>query len=235
MELLAFYADRTRRPAASVRAADTLPTFGAPRPVVRQLSQALVAALKSHTFDERAAVVDCLWAAEFLEPRLLAIDLLADAPWAQAAAVCERLSAATQTRTLHRALAERGLAGWRAETFSSTLGSVRRWLTAEDLGLQRLALGLLQQQVAEVDQRALPSLFGVLTGVAAQLGGESSRAVRQVLRVLAERNQAETARFLLDELRRNNRRPAYQALVHDLLPAFVDPFRQELALALSVI
>jgi hypothetical protein len=232
--LLAFYADRTRRSSASVRAADALPSYRAPRPVLQAIVRALNLRLADEPDDIRQQLITCLWQAEHLEPRLVAIDLLAGLPWQLAVSGSEQMAEATNDRILHTTLAKRGLAGWVRLPLTKSLEPTQRWLASSNLAFQRLALCLLQQQASQVAHTELAALFDVLAGRAAQLPGESGRAVRQLLHVLSQRNQAETARFLLDELRRNNRRAPYRRLVRDLMPAFGPPFDQELAIALSL-
>lgn len=196
LDLLETYAERTRRPG---QIAGSHRVIGVERPVMRSLARSLRAATAG-----RPAlawpVVEALWESGYRESQVLASEILGGQcderipEWAQGKALtCDDIVVRTS-------LARDGLACWRRENATESLGRIADWMDSVEEGLRAFALLALQAAVEDPDFKDLPSAFQLLHGVVGEAHGETQRALYGVVRSLAQRSPPETARFLLDEL-----------------------------------
>lgn len=199
LDLLEFYADRTRRPGPSTQVDDVPPSFGAPRPVMRSLSATLVRAATGRA--ERAlSAADGLWRADCREARLLAAALVGSVEGEDAAAWVERHAAAADDNVVLSEMAGRGLIGWRMSDPLDFVGHMARWLDSSKRSLQHLALLATTSAVEDPEFRQLPRLFSLLSGRSGSYRGEIRKAFTSAVRALARRSPPETTHFLLAEL-----------------------------------
>lgn len=232
LDLLEFYRDRTRRSAQTTRSADASPAFEVPALVLSQLHHELQVALTALP-DARMPVVRALWQAGYRETRQLAIDLVGVMEWPDAADYVESVAKDLADRGMAELLARRGLARWQAIGTEERLERLGGWLKGRDESLRILAMDALKQEVQIADVDDFPRYFSILQGLAGKRGRATGAQLREILNVLARRSPAETAQFLLDEFRGNNRKRAYRELAQDMVGAFPPAQRSRLERALS--
>lgn len=225
LEQLECYADRARRSRLTDELAAGERAFNVRPPVLRALSREFTRAARQRPkVSLRAA--DRLWEAGWRESRILAISMLKAVPQTSAADRVERWAQATEDRRVLSELAESGLAGLRQASPAAFLRSVRAWLRAGRERPRLLALLALQAAANDPDYQDLPGLLRSLRGVAGSVRAESRRALRELLRALAERSPAEAASYLLAEFK--HQQQALAPLIQQTLPAF--PARQQAVL-----
>lgn len=199
LDLLEFYADRTRRPGASTEVDDVPPSFGAPRPVMRSLTASLVGAASGRP--ERAlSAAEALWRADYRESRLLAAALVGSVSGDEAAEWVERHAATANDNVVLAEIAGRGLAGLCAADPLALVGHLPRWLDSSKRPVQHLALLAIASAADDPEFHQLPRLFPLLAGRSGSFRGEIRKAFTSAIRALAHRSPPETTHFMLAEL-----------------------------------
>jgi hypothetical protein len=232
LELLESYRDRTRRPAQTTRAVDAAPAFDVPALVLSRVSVELESGL-SDTPESRMPVARSLWETGYREARLLAIALVKGAAWPETVDFAESVARGLTDRNLIKMLAREGLSGWETANPRERLGPFARWVKSRSPELQLLAMDALVEQVETADLNEYPGYFPLLAGVARIQDRNLANVLREVLIVMARRSPAETAQFLLDEFRGNNRRQPFRRLASDLTERFPPAQRDRLERALA--
>lgn len=232
VKLLTFYTDRTRRAPNSMTSVEAARGFGVPRPVLQALMKSLGEALTSRP-ELRQRVVRALWASDYAETRELAAELLSQAAWPQVVDQVEEWARGSLDAGSIEALASRALRAWDRQDQVDAAGPLALWLHSSDPTLNRLGLLALESQVRRAPETDLPSYFPALQGLLGRFQGASQRVLLDVFGYLIEENPSETARFLMDELRRQNLDSACVSFVRRLLSSFPEPQRSELAHTLS--
>jgi hypothetical protein len=199
VDLLEFYADRTRRPGPSTQVDDVPPSFGAPRPVMRALTSRLVDAAAGRP--ERAlSAAEALWRADYRESRLLAAALVGSVTGDAAAEWAERHAVAADDKVVLAEIAGRGLAGWRGAAPMTFVDRLPRWLDSPKRPIQQMALLAIVSAADDPQFNQLPRLFPLLAGRSGNLRGEIRNALTSAVRALARRSPPETTHFMLAEL-----------------------------------
>ncbi len=229
LDLLDFYADRTRRPGASTRADDVPWTFEIRQPLLHELSRALTARLSGRP-DAALAIARELWLVELREPQVLAADALGCRSDRIVAEICEQWAPTCRDNRVLEALAGRALAGWRRRSSGEFLVQVERWMLDARPSLRLLALEAMRFAVEDASFERLPRVFRMLDRLSGEVRGGARRAFRRLVEALALRSSRETARFLIDELSHTR---AAARLVRELLPVFDEGLRATLEAALS--
>jgi hypothetical protein len=199
LDVLEFYADRTRRPGPSTQLDDVPPMFGAPRPVMRTLSASLVGAVTTRPERARPAA-DALWRTGFRESRMLAAALVGSLDRAEAAAWVEAHAASADDSVVLAEMAGRGLAGWRGADPHAFVDQLTKWLDSDKRPTQHLGLLAIAAAVADPSFRQLPRLFSLLSGRSGSFRGEMRNAFTAAIRALARRSPPETTYFLISEV-----------------------------------
>jgi hypothetical protein len=230
VDLLEFYAERKRRPAASIGPDDVLWAFDTAQPVLRYLSRALQMALEEHP-KQAKKIASELWDADYRETKMLASAILERRaePWipdwcAERAGDCQDIKALAD-------LADRGLAGLRSSWPDQFLASIADWLKMSKPHMKAFALMGLEAAVCDPTFDALPEIYEALGLFEWEIRGEVHRVMLKLLITLAHHSPQETARFLLDEI--GNDRLMARSLVEDTLSAFPPRQRRLLRQALS--
>ncbi|MGD2253100.1 MAG: DNA alkylation repair protein [Anaerolineales bacterium] len=230
LDLLGFYADRTRRSASAKGARGTTKSLGVPRPVLRILGHALHQQAPEQPQSALAAA-DSLWEAGYRETQFMAAALLGGLDDDEVPAWAEEHIGGCRDYAALQELAERGLAGWRTGSREAFLARASAWLETNNARLRGLALLALAVEVANPEFEDLPSVFGLARGQADSVRGETRQALFALVRALARRSPPETARFLLDDLA--DERSGARRLVREVLKDFPPRHRAALRKALS--
>jgi hypothetical protein len=230
LDLLAFYADRTRRSASAKGARGSTKSFGVPRPVLRILGHALHQRAPKKPVAALAAA-DSLWQAGYRETQFMAAALLGGLKGDEVPAWAEEHVGGCKDYAALQELAERGLAGWRTGSREDFLSRASVWLETTNARLRGLALLALAVEVATPTFEDLPSVFRMARGQADSVRGETRQALFALVRALAQRSPPETARFLLDDLPDGG--AGTRRLVREVLTEFPPRHRAALRKALS--
>jgi hypothetical protein len=230
MDLLDFYADRTRRPRSSSDLAGTTWLLGVPRPVLRAFSRALAQGAQRYPLGSRQAA-ELLWDAGYRESRGLASAILSGETGSWVGEWVESRSRTCDDLPALRPLAEEGLLGWRSAQPEQFLDGCRRWLESDSARLQLLAIRALEAAVDDPAFSDLPGLFHALDGQLGRLRGQSRRVVGELIEALARRSAPEAAKFLIDQLASNQ--PGSGSLIRSSLAAFPPSQASHLRRALS--
>jgi hypothetical protein len=232
VKLLTFYADRIRRAPGSMTPSEAAPGFGVPRPVVHALASSFQRQLDVVPA-QRQNLIDTLWDAGFSETKALAAELLSDVPWPHVIEQVEKWARLADDPGSVEVLAVEALSHWDRQDQEAVVGPITRWLRSRTPALNRLGLLAIQHQARSVSDARLSIYFGSLEGLIGRFEGAAQRTLLEILSDLIDRNPSETARFLIDELRRHNLNPKYVSFVRQLLARFPEPQRSELGHTLS--
>lgn len=199
LDLMEFYADRTRRPGASTQVDDVPPSFGVPRPVMRALTSELVRAVAGRP--ERAlAAAEALWRADQRETRVLAAALVGTLDDRRAPIWVADHASLTGDNLVLGEMAGRGLAGWRRADPLGFIDSLMNWLDSSNRPTQHLALLAIVAAAGDARFHQLPRLFPLLSGRSGSFRGEVRKAYAASIRALARRSPPETSYFLIAEV-----------------------------------
>jgi hypothetical protein len=199
IDLLEFYADRTRRPGPSTQVDDVPPSFGAPRPVMRAVSTSLVNAASGRA--ERAlAAADALWRADYREARLLAAALVGSSETDVASSWVESHASLADDNVVLAEVAGRGLKGWRKADPLGFIEHLAAWLDSSKRPVQHLALLAIVSAADDPDFHQLHRVFSLLSGRSGSFRGEIRKAFVSAIRALTRRSPPETTHFLLAEV-----------------------------------
>lgn len=203
LDILDFYADRTRRPTPKSAIDDASRTFRVPRPVIR----AIGIGLKTRTKDnpELAHLASsALWEAEYRETRLLASAILSSQSHDAVAEWAIEWVSKCDDRIVVAEIARVGLAGWRKGDENGFLEKCAEWIEGSSRAIRVFGLLALDAAARDTEFKGLPAVFRMLTGKAASAKRDEKRALAQLVRTLTERSPFEATRFLLDELKHHN-------------------------------
>jgi hypothetical protein len=199
LDLLEFYADRTRRPGASTQVEDVPPSFGAPRPVMRALTSSLIRAVGGQS-DRALAAAEALWRADLRETRLLSAALIGSLDDRRVATWIEEHAGLSDDGVVLKEMAGRGLAGWRQTDPVAFVDSLTNWLDSPERAAQHLALLAIVAAADDSGFHQLPRLFSLLSGRSGSVRGEIRRAYVAAIRALGRRSPPETTYFLMAEV-----------------------------------
>jgi hypothetical protein len=230
LDLLEFYADRTRRPGVSKGMEDTGKVFNVQPPILRALSSGLSGRLQGNPSLSGQIAAE-LWAAGYRETRLLAASIVGWQDRAEVAELAEQWVTDCEDRQALSELASSGIAGWRKADMSGFLERVSLWLDQRSRRLRHFALMALKAAVEDSSFEDLPTVFRILAGVVDKVRGESRQSLFELVRAMARRSPPETARFLLDELAHDSVKARH--MIRSTLEAFPAHQQELLELALS--
>lgn len=230
IDVLEFYADRTRRPSRAAEGESVPWAYGAPGPVMRELKRAVQARahVQTHEVWDQA---EALWTAGYRETQIIAAVLAgthaADNAmnWAQ-----EKAPQALDGRVLE-ALGGETISEWRLENPREFLLQTSAWIESGEEKLRALGLAALTHAVDDARFEDIPSVFPLLQGLASMVQGEPKRQLAQLMRSLARRSPPEAARVLREERIRGGEQAHW--LVKASLGAFPSRLQRELRRGLS--
>jgi hypothetical protein len=224
LNLLEFYADRTRRPGPK-RLSEETSSLGVPAPVLDLAIQSVVAQIP----DLRPELVRVLWDSGVREARLLAIALALKGTPEQIRSQFEAWAQESDDPDVHTALASRGYPHWLAEDKKSLDAKLANWLGGRSSKMQRFGLEMMRWAVSDPTFDSLPAIFEWLENLQFIDRGSNRRALKAVFVVLIERNPGETAGYLLG----SDQISTLKWLIRDLQSLFPAPERERIRQILS--
>jgi hypothetical protein len=230
LDILGFYAERTRRPSSALAAEKRGRSLDVPAPVLREIGMGLQETAAANP--ERCwPVADAMWDAEVREIRVLACWVLSGQGDGRVAEWIERRAAGLDDPPVLRAVADRAMLGWRHSSGKAYIDQIERWLASSRsilhaLGFRALRAGLEMPELEDM-QRA----FQILGRLPRPVRGDARIALADLLEALAKSSPAETTRFLLEEI--EARQPGIERLARSLLATLPPAQRERLTAALS--
>jgi hypothetical protein len=201
-DLLEFYADRTLRPGRVIESAPLLKSYKVPKPVLRQVEQALGGKI-NHEAEAALVLADALWQERWLESRFLAIDLLARVPPEPPERISQRVEAwgvECKEDIVVKALVTEATQRLRSEARPHFLSCLEGWLGSEEQPYLKLGLRSIPALLADESFENLPLLFRWIGPLVREVELGIKDDMAQVLRTLAQRSPQETAYFLRQAL-----------------------------------
>jgi hypothetical protein len=232
--LLVRYADHTHRHGQSGEPSALVAAYKTPPPVMRQV----FVATRSFASQDLPATLDltaALWAEPYLEFRLLAAQLLGQAPCQPPQPVLQRLQAwveGTSDEQVLSVLFDAGMSRLRQEASPFLLELAESWLAATDLPAQLAGLRMLIPLVEGTSFQNLPTIYRLLTPYLRFVPPGLRPELVALLTLLAQRSPQETAYHLLQALSAPEH-PSTPALIRQVLPEFPSEIQEELRLVLK--
>lgn len=218
LELLRFYADRTKRTLDS--AEFELSALNAPNALVRTMANNFQDNVKDNPALAQPAA-SALWQSGFREARVLAVAMLGAQVRDEVPEWAAEWAKESVDPIVLDELARQGLVRWRESSPSAFLTRSAEWVAERKTHL--FGLKAIQSAVEDPGFEDLPSIYRILRGQSAKVRGESRRVLTELVSELSHRSPQETARFLLEELAREPE--LARRLIRDSLKAF--PRRQQ--------
>ncbi len=198
VDLLEFYADRTRRSSRAAQAFSVARAYHPPPAVMTALERALCQALEGRP-ELAPPVAGELWAEGSLEARRLAALLMSLIPLPARMEWVESKAQEGGAQGSLEPLAGCAVQGLLNEPERRRMRRLRGWLRQGD-GLRRLALIALRSLAERGESEQLPALLRLMRGLAGAEEGRERLALADALAALAHRSPPETARWVMDGL-----------------------------------
>jgi hypothetical protein len=227
--IVEYYADRTKRSTAASEALIMSNVLRVPRPVM----DSICSAIHEQEFlpAVRRLAAEGLWELEYRETRQLAVCLARGIDPIELTGIFERWGENCDDPEVLSWMAEEGLQEWWQAAEVDAWRTLRRWMEAESPRVRHFALLALRTAVERRTSDAdLPRIFRLLKGAAGEVRGEAYAALVDLICSLNQRSMRETARYLMDEIRRDT--PGIKRLVRTCLDEFTPDLRRELEGAL---
>ena len=223
-ELLEFYADRTKRRKSTMGHIETARILRVSRPVMRTLCNEI----QHYEHEEKTdwlEAAELMWNTGVREGRLVAACLLNRTSQENVPIYAEAWAEACEDVVALERLASEGLSVWREQDPDAFLQVLKRWI--DDQRLQVRHLGLLLIASASRDStfdKYLPETFRMLHGISEKVRGDSINSLYRLIRQLAKRSPAETAKFLLDESKAGH--PGVKRLIRNTIESLPGNYRE---------
>lgn len=218
LELLRFYADRTKRTLDTTEF--ELSAINAPRALIRTMASHFQTIAHDRPGLAQPAA-SALWQSGYREARILAVAMLGAQVRDEVPGWATEWAKESVDPIVLDELARQGLVRWRQVSPSDFLARAAEWLSERRTHL--FGLKAIQSAVDDPAFEDLPSIYRLLRGQSAKIRGESRLVLTELVSELAHRSPQETARFLLEEL---GREPELaRRLIQDALADF--PRRQQ--------
>jgi hypothetical protein len=230
VDLLEFYADRTRRYGMTERIADATIRFRVPNPVMQALKSALVSSTKQSP-ENSLVIAQELWSVEVQEARLLAIGVLANAQPDEIIETIAKWVRVTRDSNVLISLANLAYVGLKPQGEETLRDQLEKWLKSRSDPIQRLAIFVLKAAASDSERDRVHMVFETLSNVGFRRGLITQKGYYELLEFLVEKNPAESAGYLLLGLKRG--RSNLKALARDLLPNFPRHQRERIEHELS--
>ncbi len=230
VDVLDFYAERARRPAAAPAPEDRGRSLDVPAPVLRAIGIGLQTQAGIQP-ESRWPVALALWDADLRETRVLACWVLSGLNDPAVAEWVELRAADLEDPAVLTAVVERALLGWRRSSGRAYLEHMERWLGASRSVLHALGLRALLAGLEMPELEDLHRAFHALARLPHPVRGEARQALTDLLTALAKRSPAETTRFLLEGI--EHELPGIERQARSLLAALPLAQRERLTAALA--
>ena len=197
LDLLNFYADRTRRPGSASRQATIHGAFEPSRPVMRTIRTKLLEWVLRAP-DQNEPVANALWEGQVREARLLAAALLGQRVDEMVPDHAHAWYTATQDEGVRWEIVGSGLAGLRRTDPARHLQAIAAWAQSDDKHTRRMSLNALTATVRDREFENFPALLDLLEKLQEPSSPGFRKDFNALLDALTDRSPAETTHFLMD-------------------------------------
>jgi hypothetical protein len=230
VDLLEFYADRTKRYGMSERIADATVRFHVPTPVMHAFKSALVRAT-NQDLEGSLAIAEELWTVEVQEARLLAVTVLANASPEHFIPMIPVWAKAIRDSRVLEALANLAYTVLVSQSNDTLRDQAGKWLLSRREPLQKLAIYTLKAAASDGQKDQVHTVFETLLNVGFRKNLISRPEYAALLEFLILKNSPETAGYLLQGLKRG--RGDMKRIVRELIPHFPVAQRRRLESEIS--
>jgi|WetSurMetagenome_2_1015567.scaffolds.fasta_scaffold85808_3 hypothetical protein len=233
-DLLEFYAEHVYRAGHSLQADRLRPAYHVPVLVMRQIQQELIVRCQENP-GAALTTADALWKDSHLEPRLIAIFLLGQAPLKPPDEVISRLKAWCQPQEDNQILSAVLSAGslrLRREMPGQWFALVKDWVTNPYLSYQSMGLKALIATIEPKEYDNFPPIYDLLLLMLPNPSANHQNELLEIIETLAKRNPRETV-FYLREILSMSSGAALARLVRRALPFFDEAGQESLKNAMK--
>jgi hypothetical protein len=202
VDILEFYADRTRRSKAALRRGHADKKFGVPRPVLYALERGLKQSVLEHP-EQGVAISEELWRTDFHETRYLAITLLEYRALEELLSTAETWALEIDDHKLLEKLAQTLASLWKIKNYSDFPRISKKWLQEGPIAIKNFALITFRCAVDDPSFLDLPLIFRIIKDDEVVRNNKLKRVLHDLLRSLIQRSEPEAAHFLLDIIERD--------------------------------
>jgi hypothetical protein len=219
-DLLYFYADRTFRPGQISNRVSLTPAYQAPAPVLREIEETISAYLAANR-QPGLALLDTLWADNYLEPRLLAVRALGKLPPDPLDMVIDRIRAWAQPgeeKQILEAILNDGTVRLRQMAPQVLLDMIGEWLQNSQIAFQSIGLQALLSLLRDPQFENLPAVFRLFSPLLETSQSNLQPILLEIIHASRDRSPAETLHLLRQVLitsrSPNTRRLARRAMTY---------------------
>lgn len=194
-DLMELYADWAYRPGEEIKLLSFTPSYRVPPLILRHLTQELGGMCRENPH-AALALADVLWRDKYIEPRLLAVQIMGQTPIVSLDAVIEQFQnwvVPGEDNQALDALFEIGSLNLRHEAPSEWLGLIDGWLQNQDVRYQILGLRAMLSVINDPGFVNLPPVFCMLVPIIQECAESLDTSLLIVLGALVKRSPIETA------------------------------------------
>ena len=225
MNLVDYYADRTKRPRGSAAKVEIARILRVPRPVMKALCLR-IQQFEGGTPEIWLEIGRGLWRQAIREARQVAACLLLKVPQDVIAQEAEAWAIECEDDEALTYLASTGLKTWRIRDQDRFYASIETWLGDARVCIRHLAILALHARSEDDPFNELPRILSLLAGRAAEVRGSSQRSLTGLVRRLSKISSPEVAKFLMDEVEAEVQ--GARRLAQAALPAFPEKLQTEI-------
>ncbi len=228
-DMFDYYSDRVRKPGRFPSKTSLMRSYQVPKQVTRQIETRLINTLPEEP-EIALALADCLWQEDWLECRILALQILGWVPPNPPQRILDRLvlwgGQREEDHVLDGVFAV-GLAGLWKETPDIFFDLIETWLKSSEIKDQKLGLRVIPFLVRDKDFQNLPKIIRLLTPFVEQVGVIPNPDLLISIRELAKRSPKETSYFL-QRTKAISGNQLINGLIRQIIDVFPSTIRNEL-------
>lgn len=225
MNVLDYYADRTKRPRGSSIDIEIARILRVPRPVMKTLCNQVQ---QTHLGDSELwlQIAGGLWVQGIREAREIAAFALSKSPVLGVVEVAEQWAINCEDDVALEYLTMTGLIGWRKQDPQGFYQAAKSWLGDHRLRIRHMAILALLGRSKDEGFDEIPEMLDVLSTQTSDLRGGSLRSQVSLLRQLAELSPPEVAKYLIDAQKSGDQ--GVRRLIQSVLSAFPSHLQNEI-------
>lgn len=225
MNLLDFYADRTKRPRGSSASVEIAQVLRVPRPVMKSICVRIAQSAQGQP-QTWLTISRRLWEEGIREARQVAACALGKSPQEKIPELVEDWAITCEDDYALNDVTSMGLKMWRSEDLERFYDTIARWLADPRVRIRHLAILALIGRLEDEDFKEVPQMLNMLGGLSARLRGSSQRSLVSLIRNLVEISSPEVAKHLIEEIKSNVE--GAERLAQNALSAFPGHLQDEI-------
>jgi hypothetical protein len=225
MNLLDYYADRTKRPRGSATKVEIARILRVPRPVMKTLCLQIQQSERGEPA-QWLVIGRGLWDKAIREARQVAACTLLKSPEDKIPTEVGDWVIRCEDDEALRDLALVGIKHWRRQDLDRFYRTTGAWLLDSRMRLRHLGILALHGRSQDQDFQELPRMLRQMEGLSSRVYGSSQRSLNALVRDLAQISPPEVAKYLIDEVQANT--AGSRRLTQAVMPIFPERLQQEL-------